>query len=399
MSSGTIVKRSNRYSVVIDLGRDPTSGKRVRKWHSGFKTKREAEAARIEILGRVARGTFVDPSKQQVGAFLLDEWLPAKRSSIEASTADGYRATIERWIVPHLGAHAVQRLAASHLNAFYAMLLERGGKGGRPLSPRSVRLTHSILRKALSDAVRWNMLPRNPADAADPPKQTASGAAQNVWTARQARAFIESVADDRLRVLWALAIATGMRRGELAGLRWCDVDLERAVLAVRQTRTSVRYEVVTKAPKTASGSRVMSLDKGVVADLRQHKDRQAVERAGMGSAYEVNDLVFRREDGKGVHPELLSEWFRRRVADAGLPAMRFHDLRHLHATLGLAAGIHPLVMSQRLGHANVSITLDTYSHVIPQMDREAADVIGNMLRLPEPAHAAELQDSSRGAGL
>lgn len=382
MSSGSVYRRKGQksWTFAVDLGRDPVTGKRQRKSYYGYPTRREAEAARVEIVSKLRNGMYVDPSKQALGPYLTLVWLPAIEPRVEAATYDNYRGVICRYIEPRLGTVETQRLTSAHLNTLYANLAQEGGRNGAPLSPRTVRLVHVVLRMALKDAVRWNMLARNPADAADPPKQKRSQVAQDLWSLEDAQAFLVATEEDRMRAAWHLAIATGMRRGEIAGLRWRDVDLDAKCVAIRQTRTSVAYRVVVKPPKSNGSQRVIALDDSAVSHLASHRQRQVEERLAFGSAYDTShDLVFRHEDGSPIHPELFTEWFQKCVEAAGLPHMRFHDLRHLHATMGLAAGVHPLVMSKRLGHANVGITLDTYSHVIPQMDRDAAGVVGDLL--------------------
>jgi integrase len=235
-----------------------------------------------------------------------------------------------------------------------------------------------VLRKALADAVRWNLIPRNPADAADPPRVVRP--AMQTWSLREVRTFLAHVRDDRLFALYRLALATGMRRGEIVGLRWQDVDLDAARLAVVQQLVVVDgWRVEVSEPKTARGRRVLDLDPATVQALRAHRDVQIAERAFMGPDYEDNDLVFCREDGRALHPDKVSQAFTRLARAAGLPPIRFHDLRHTYATLALAAGEYPKVLSERLGHASAAFTLDTYAHVIPSMQQAAAERIAGVL--------------------
>jgi integrase len=184
---------------------------------------------------------------------------------------------------------------------------------------------------------------------------------------------------DRLAMVFELALATGLRRGELAGLRWVDADLDAAQLAVRRNRVSVGYDAVDGTPK-AGRARTIDLDEGTVAALRAHRRRQLEERMAWGEAWDDNGLVFTRENGAPLHPQTLLHHLRRLSRAAGVPAVRLHDLRHTHATWGLAAGVPAKVMQERLGHSSVQITLDLYSHVIPGMQADAAARIRGLLR-------------------
>ena len=376
---GTIIKRGRKWSVVIDLGRDPASGKRVRKWHSGYTTRREAERARIDILARVQRGDYVSPRKQTVAAFLLDEWLPAIRSSIRLSTFDSYKRNIELHVVPRVGGSLLQRLTPNQLNSLYADLLENGrvdGRGG--LSPRSVRYIHTVVHRALHDAMRWNRISRNPAQAADPPRIPRKHDF-NVWSAHDLRSFLDHAITDRFAAAWYLSATTGMRRGEVLGLRWADLDMDAARLSVRQTVISISYKIHVSEPKTARSRRVVALDQTTVRMLRAHRARQLEERLAAGEIYQDHDLVFAAEDGGYVHPDGFSKRFKRLLKASGVPPIRLHDLRHTHATLAMQAGIHVQVVSERLGHSNVSTTLDIYSHVIPALQEEAAEQVAELL--------------------
>lgn len=375
---GTVIKRGNRWSVVIDMGRDPVTGKRVRKWHSGFRLKRDAEAARVAILSQLQRGEYVAPEKQTVGGFLIEEWLPAIEASVRPSTFDSYRATVQGHIVPHIGSVALQKLAPGQLNALYAHLLTAGrrdGKGG--LSARSVRYVHAVVHRAMRDALKWHRVVRNPAEAAEPPRQPKTQ--QKTWTATQLRLFLDHAQGDRLAAAWTLAAMTGMRRGEVLGLLWSDVDLKAGRLSVTRTLVSVAYQLKISEPKTAKGHRTVALDGGTVRVLKAHRRRQAEEQLRSGADYNEQGLVFADELGNFVHPDGFSKRFKRLQIAACVPVIRFHDLRHTHATMALQAGIHPRVVSERLGHSTVTMTLDTYSHVLPAMQEDAAERVASLL--------------------
>jgi integrase len=267
----------------------------------------------------------------------------------------------------------MQELTTSRINAFYTELREAG------VGARTVLYCHQTLRKALGDAVRWGEAPRNPAEHAEPPRNRAK-AAMHVWSADQLRRFLEEVRDDRLHAAFMLAGTCGLRRAEVMGLRWRDVDLQRRSLTVVQALTAVRYKLVLTAPKTAKGRRQVDLDEVTVNALIAHRVRVLQERTLLGLAGPLDDaLVFAQPDGKPTHPETLGKTFDRYVEKTGLPRIRLHDLRHTHASLMLEANVHPKIVSERLGHANISITLDTYSHLIPTMQAEAAQKVANLV--------------------
>jgi integrase len=258
---GTVIKRGTTYSVVLDLGRGP-DGRRIRRWHSGFRTKR----ARVELLARLEEGRYVEPSRLTLAVFVQQQWLPGLAGQVRPTTLHAYSTNLERYALPRVGAVLLQRLTPAHLNQLYSALLAGGGRGGRPLSARTVQSVAMTLRKAIGDAARWGLVHRNVAALSSPPRPRR--AEMRTWTAEQLRRFLEHVAGDRLYAAWLLLASTGMRRGELLGLRWVDVDLELARVSVRQTLVLAGRQVVISEPKTSRGRRSIALDPRTVAALR-----------------------------------------------------------------------------------------------------------------------------------
>jgi integrase len=351
---------------------------RRRQTKAGFASRKEAQAALNKVLVAVAERSYVAPSKETLEQFLSDKWLPAIEATVRLTTYRSYVQHVSWHIVPHLGAVPLQTLSGAQINALYGKLASRGRRGGKSgLSALTIRHVHAVLHRALKDAVRWGVLARNPIEAADPPR-IASSREMKTWTAEQLEAFLAFTADDRLHALWQLLAMTGVRRGEACGLRWCDCDLERGRIAIRRALVPIAHTVLVSEPKTARGKRSIALDERTVAVLKAHAARQLTERQ-CAKDWTESGLVFTRSDGRALPPNSVSRWFARAVKQAKQPDIRLHDLRHSHATLALRAGIHPKVVSERLGHATVAITLDTYSHAIPAMQEEAAERIAELV--------------------
>jgi len=354
---------------------------RRRETKAGFATQKECQAAMNKLLVAVEQHSYTTPTKASVREYLTKEWLPAVKATIRPSTYNSYVQHVECHVAPHIGSVKLAKLTGSQVNALYAKLAETGKKDGKTgLSPMTVHHVHSCLHKACKDAVRWGHLPRNPLDAADPPRKKGDDTKEmRTWTKEQLKAFLEAVADERLSALWHTIAMTGMRRGEAIGLRWSDVDLENARLSVRRALIPINRDVVVSAPKTAKGRRVIAVDPGTVEVLKRQAARQLDEQLDQGVTWVETGLVFTRENGEALDPESVSRYFRQAVKQSMLPQIRLHDLRHTHATLALQAGIHPKVVSERLGHATIAITLDTYSHAIPAMQEEAAALIAGLV--------------------
>jgi integrase len=367
-----LIKRGEWWYFVLDLPRDPATGKRRQKWVRGGRTREEAKRARNDARARHDRRAWKAPSRVVVGEYLTGTWLPSMRAKVAPSTWTSYHQNLAGHVATRIGHLRLDALDAPTLDALYADLEAAG------LARSTVRLIHNQLHRALADAVAWDLLVRNPAALVDPPKPARRVLA--TWTATQLRAFLAGVAADRLAAFYQLAAATGMRIGEVAGLDWADVHLDSGYLTVRRA-------------KTAAGRRRVELDPGTVAALRAHRRAQAAERLAFGTGYRDHGLVFTRPGGDPLNPDAVSLQFKRRAAQLGLPMIRFHDLRHGWATLALEAGEHPKVVAEQLGHASVKVTLDTYSHVTPGMQRAAvARVAGLFLDGGDSAVSSLLAD-------
>ena len=370
---GSVVKRGRTWSYVVDIGRDPESGRRRQRWKGGFPTKREAELA----LNRALNADEVAVAGGLTVACYLEQWLDGVKNTVKPTTAKSYAEVLRWYVVPRVGALQLAEVTPLHIRSLYADLLECGGRRGSGVSAGTIAVVHRVLRKACNDAVAWSLINRSPLIGVQPPRRV--HAEMRAWTAAEARRFLEHVANDRLYAMWALFLATGLRRGEIAGLRSSDVDFDAANLSVRRSRVSVAWSVHDSEPKTRSSRRSVSLDTRVVAILRAHRRQQLEERLAWGAAWIDSGFVFVRENGEPLHPETITSTFASLATGAGVPRIRLHDLRHTSASLALAAGIHPKVVSERLGHSSIAITLDLYSHVAPSLQAEAADKIGRVI--------------------
>lgn len=363
------------WAFVVDTAA-PGAPRRQRRG-GGFATKAEATAAMNDLQSRLAGGTFVEPSRQTVAAY-LEEWLAGVKGEVRGGTWRSYSDIIAKYIDPRIGDLPLQALTRNRIRALYQDLALSGRvRGGGALAPKTVHNVHLTLRKALGDAVEDRLLMTNPADAAH--RLPTSRPEMIVWSSEQLARFLAAVREDPRFALWRLASTTGLRRGEVLGLRWRDVDLEAGRLRVTQQRVRGADGLGYGAPKTAKGRRSVALDPSTIAALRSHRARQLEDRLAFGPGYQDADLVFARADGSPEDPDGISGAFDRLGRLAVLPRIRFHDLRHTHATLALSAGIHPKVVQERLGHSSITVTLDTYSHAIPAMQEDAATRIAALL--------------------
>jgi integrase len=374
---GHLRERSpGHWAIVIDV-RDPAAGKRKQRWHSFKGTKREAQRECARLISELDKGTAVEPSRMTVAAF-LERWIEHMEGQVSPRSHERYAEIARNNLVPLLGGLVLTKLRPEQISQAYAKALTSGrrdGSGG--LSPRTVTHMHRVLREALQQAVQWQMLARNPADAVKPPK--VEHKEMSVLDMDATVKLIEVARPHRIFVPILLGVLCGLRRGEIAALRWRSVKLELGQLtvcaSVEQTRAGCREK------ETKSGrARTVALPASLVEELRRHRARQAEELLLLGVPLTDDHHVVMQADGTALHPHSLTQAFARFMADRAFKRVRFHDLRHSHATHLLAAGIHPKIASERLGHSKIGITLDLYSHVLPGMQAEAAAAVDGALQ-------------------
>jgi integrase len=378
-----IVKRGQTWSYVIRV-KDPETGLSKPKWVGGFQSEADAKAARDQARVTARTGQYIDRNPVTVSSY-LDQWIEAHAVEVKPKTLQDYRHLIDRHVKPYIGALRLQAVRPAQITKLYRDLLTTGGRSGAGLSPRTVEYVHAVLRKAFRDAVLVDqLLPSSPVERAKRPRKPIREPGE-IWTARQLRVFLTAARGHRLFAFYHLAAYTGARRGELLNLRWRDIDLASAEINISGSTAVIggaRVEGTTKSGR----SRKVSIDAGTVEVLTEHRSLQAEERLLAGPGWRASDdYVFTTGWGGPVHPDTVSSLaadlikaHNATVRESGvgemLPRARLHDLRHLHATTLLLAGVPVHVVAARLSHADPSVTLRVYAHVIRDQVAEAADI-------------------------
>ncbi len=370
---GHITKRGkDSYTVVLNMGNDPTTGKRKQQWVSVKGTKKDAEKRLSELLHQLDAGTFIRPGKTTLGEY-LERWLKDYAwPNLAPRTSEGYETIVKQHLIPKLGNIALTNLKPEHLQKYYSDMLSIGRsdhQGG--LSAQTVRHHHTTLHKALQTAVEWGLLNRNVADAVSPPR--AQRAEMCTWEEDDMTHFLEAAKGTPYYALFYLALFTGMRRSEMLALRWQDVDFIMTQIYVSRGLHHLRDgNTVFRSPKTAKGRRTVALPPSAILVLKEHWEKQKLERAMLGIRLADDDLVFSQLDGRPLLPDTVSHAWFKLVRRTGLKSIRLHDARHSHASIMLKQGIHPKIVQERLGHSSIAVTLDTYSHVAPGLQQAAA---------------------------
>ena len=366
---GSIYQRKDGRWVACLRVQDPSG--RVKKVYRYRKTADDARLAMREMMRHAEDGYELTQGDPTLAKYLA-RWLESSvKPSCRHKTYTGYVSIVEHRVVPRLGKIKLSKVTPALIQGLYADL------AGGGLSPRSIINTHAVLRRALNQAVKWGMLPRNPCNAVDVPR--AERPELQTLSREQVDLFLDHTGDDRFHALYVLAVTTGMRLGELLGLHWQDLDLDHARLRVRRSLQHHKGRgYVFVEPKTKRSRRTVMLSQRAVGALREHRRKQIEERLAFEGEWENPDLVFSNSWGGPLDGGWMTTRYKGILEDAGLPVIRFHDLRHTAATLLLEEGTHPKVVSDMLGHATISLTLDTYSHVIPTLHQEAANVMDRL---------------------
>jgi integrase len=379
---GHIVQRSkDSYSIKISLGKDPATGKYKSQWFTVQGGKKDAEKKLSELLHQMDTGNYMKPGKTTVADYLTTWLQDYVKPNLSPRTAEGYEHIIKRYIIPKLGNLTLVHLKPEHLQHFYSTELNTG------LSAQTVRHHHMVIHKSLDSAVEWGLVIRNAADAVRPPR--AQRIEMQTWSEDEIVQFLEAAKATPYYELFYLALFTGMRRSELLALRWQDIDFIYSQIYVsRSLHVLSGSKAIFRSPKTATGRRTIALSPSAILLLRDYREKKEAESLLLEKPISDDDLVFSTL-GKHLLPNTITHAWSKLVKHIGLKAIRFHDARHTHASIMLKQGIHPKIVQERLGHASIQITLDTYSHVAPGLQEAAANKFDDILRIKHNESAPE----------
>jgi integrase len=375
--SGHIRQRGEKaWEIKFDIGTDPLTGRRRTKYASFKGTKAEAKNELIRLKAAANNGDYIDPSKTTLGEF-LDRWEGWAATQVSAKTLERYCELAAHHIRPHLGEARIQRLKTVNFAELYGKL-QRPKPEGAGLAPRTVGHVHRLLHRVFGHAVKWDVIATNPLSAAEPPRVQRTEI--EILAPDQIKTVLTALRGRALYPVAVIGLATGMRRGELAALRWSDVDFDGGKIRVERSLEQTNAGLTFKAPKTKAGRRTISIPVSVAAELRAHWRQQQEQRMalGLGKAG-PDDLVLARPDASAWPPDSLTTSWAKTVAALKLPRVTLHALRHTHASQLIAAGLDVVTVSRRIGHSNPTITLSVYAHLFGDTDERAAAVVQDAL--------------------
>lgn len=380
ITSGSMRKRKRKkgyaWEITIELPADPVTGKRVRKYMTVEGTKKEAERAMHKFISDLEKGYYVTDDKITVSEW-IETWLEVYITpNVSPTTLSRYQGMIKRYIDPLLGTTQVQHLTTLAVQA-WVNGLKTSPSSGKEMSAATIKHTYHVLKGAMDKAVLAGIIHRSPCTGIMLPKGQKKAAV--IYNEVQIKQLIQAAKGTDMELVVDMELCMGLRRGELLGLQWCDVDWESRQIHIVRNRVVVNGKSVVKDPKTAAGTRTIDIPEQLVQKLKRHRAACAERRLAMGENYTVSDYIIVHPDGKLVYPEYLSQLLTKLQEKAGLPHCRFHDLRHLCASIMLLQGVNVKVAQERLGHKDITTTMNIYSHVLPSSAKEAAEKIGDMV--------------------
>lgn len=369
---GHIVKRGkDSYSIKISIGKDPVTGKYKYQWATVKGTKKDAEKRLAEMLHQLDNGTFIKPGKTTLAEY-LERWLQDYRPNLSPRGYERYRDILRKHFIPYLGNITLTQLKPEHLQKRYTVCQNSG------LSIGSVRYHHAVIHVALQTAVKWGLVAHNVADAVDVPR--IRRAEMQTWNEDEMSRFLEHAKDSPYYAMFYTVLFTGMRRSEMLGLKWRDVDLLFGQIHVSRGLHHLKDgSYVFTEPKSAKSRRTIALSPSLALLLKKHHAEQKLERSMLGVSLTDDDLVFGTPEGRPFRPNTVTRAWETWAARAGVKVIRLHDARHTHASLLLKQNIHPKIVQERLGHSSIQMTIDIYSHVAPGLQEAAARCFDDLL--------------------
>lgn len=369
---GHIRKRGAGYQIVVDVGRDPLTGKRKQKSVGGFKTKKEAEKALAEMIAKVEKGEYFEAEKISLKEF-LDHWLETyAKVNVAPKTFTRYKEFCNT-INNYIGHNMLNQIKPAHIQKFYSVLIDEGR-----LSNSTILKIHRMMHLALKHAVMWQMILNNPTEAVTAPR--AEKTEMSVWDSDTANKFLNDIKATSIYIPTLLALTTGMRQGEICALKWENIHFSNGTISVINSLQRINGKLVIKPPKTDKSIRNISLMDFTIKELKEHRKKQLEYKLLLGENYHDENFVCAWGDGRPMDPHYVSSKFAKLVKKLNYPKIRFHDLRHTHATMLLQQGVNPKIVQERLGHSQVTVTLDIYSHVLPNMQKEAVQKLESLFQ-------------------
>ncbi|PZX07415.1 site-specific recombinase XerD [Psychrobacillus insolitus] len=371
---GSVKKRGKAYQYVVDVGRDPFTGSRKQKTKGGFKRQKDAQAALNKVLNEIDVQGYIEPSKE-IFSFFIESWFTSHyEKRIKETTASNIQSLINKHLIREnpFADKPLSKITTEEIDAFYNLKIDEEYKSSY------IRKMHQILNQAFNQAVKWKRIKYNPVIDADPPAVTKEE--MKIWSYDEINTFLEHCKGERHHLTFLLAIYTGLRRGEILGLKWSDIDLVNKTIRVQRSLAYIpKKGYILTSTKTRKSNRIVPISDMVVNELVKYRKQQEIWKEQLGEQYQEEDLVICTETGSKQDPRNVLRALKRLITTSNVTHIRFHDLRHTHASILISKGVDVVKVSKRLGHVNAKITLETYAHLVPDEDNDLADVFEKAL--------------------
>jgi integrase len=372
---GTIIQRGSTYSYLVDIGKDPKTGKRRQKMKGGFLRKKEAQAAMRKVIIEVDENRYIEPSNEIFASYITRWFTDHYQKRIKETTVSARKYMIEKHLINEnpFANKELSKITTKDIDALYNLKLDEN------FSTSYIRKMHQILNQAFTQAVKWKMLVRNPVIDADPP--SVKKEEMTIWSFDEIHAFLHACKEERHYLTFLLAFYTGMRRGEILGLKWSDIDFDKKVIHVERSLAYIPNQgYILTSLKTINSKRRVPIPVNIIDELLRHKELQEKAKNKLKELYQDEDLVICTETGTTQDPRNVLRVLKRICKAACVKSIRFHDIRHTHASILISEGVDLVKVSARLGHANPKITLETYAHLLPYDYHEIADIFHNAVK-------------------